>query len=194
MDAPNAIRVANESSLVPDKAKVGWPTHWDYRRRTYGAKLMTELAAEHGVSLGACLKGTRIDRESLNDPIAEITGHQEVDLVTNIIRALPGVPEIGLESGSQYHLPAYGIWGYALMSSPTVRDAVELGLRCVHLTYAFSKFEIAELPDRLRMWVDYGDIPGPARRVLVERDISAVFHMWEELLGEGPRLMPSGTP
>lgn len=160
--------------------------HWDYRRGTYSARLMTELAAEHGVSLGVCLKGTGIDPESLEDPTAEIMGRQELDLVTNIVEALPDVPEIGLDSGRRYHVTAYGIWGYAVMSSPTVRDAAELGLRYLNLTYAFSKFEIQELPGRLRMWIDDSEIPGPARRVLVERDISAVFHMWAELLGERP--------
>ena len=100
--------------------------HWDYRRGTYSARLMTELAAQHGVPLGVCLKGTGIDRESLDDPGAEITGRQELDLVTNIVKALPDMPEIGLEPGSRYHVTAYGIWGYAVMSSPTVRDAVSI--------------------------------------------------------------------
>ena len=48
--------------------------HWDYRRGTYSAKLMTDLAAEHGVPLGTCLEGTGIDPEWLDEPSAEITG------------------------------------------------------------------------------------------------------------------------
>ena len=116
--------------------------HWDYRRATYSARLMTELAAEHGLPLAVCLRDTGIDPESLDDPGAEITGRQELDLVTNIVKALPKVPEIGLESGSRYHVTAYGIWGYAVMSSPTVRDALDLGLRYLNLTYAFSRYEI----------------------------------------------------
>jgi hypothetical protein len=82
--------------------------HWEYRRGTYSAKLMTELAAEHGVPLGTCLEGTGIDPEWLDEPSAEITGSQELQLVTNIVKALPDVPEIGLESGSRYTSPRTG--------------------------------------------------------------------------------------
>ena len=163
--------------------------YWDYRRATYSARLMTELAAEHGLPLEVCLRGTGIDPESLDDPGAEITGRQELDLVTNIVKALPEVPEIGLESGSRYHVTAYGIWGYAVMSSPTVRDALDLGLRYLNLTYAFSRYEIEESAGRLCMILDDSGIPQPARRTLVERDLSAVFHMWGQLLGEPPPLV-----
>jgi AraC-like DNA-binding protein len=163
--------------------------HWDYRRGTYSARLMTELAAEHGVQLGTCLEGTGIDPEWLDDPSAEITGRQECELVTNIVKALPDVPEIGLESGSRYHVTAYGIWGYAVMSSPTARDAVDLGLRYLNLTYAFSRFDIEERADRVCMFFDDSGIPEPAQRALVERDLSAVFHIWAELLGEPPPII-----
>jgi AraC-like DNA-binding protein len=150
---------------------------------------MTELAAQHGVPLRVCLKGTGIDPEVLDDPAAEITGRQELDLVTNIVEALPEVPEIGLESGTRYHVTAYGIWGYAVMSSRTVRDAVELGLRYLNLTYAFSRFEVEEAGGRVFMVLEDEGIPGPARRALVERDLSAVYHMCSELLGEAPPLI-----
>lgn len=163
--------------------------HWDYRRGIYSARLMTELAVEHGVPLEVCLKGTGIDRESLDDPGAEITGRQELDLVTNIVKALPDMPEIGLESGSRYHVTAYGIWGYAVMSSPTVRDAVELGLRYLNLTYAFSRFALEQAGGRMFLVLDDEGIPDPARRALVERDLSAVHHMWGQLLGEAPPLI-----
>lgn len=163
--------------------------HWDFRRGIYSARLMTELAAEYGLPLGECLKGTGIDPESLDDPTAEITGRQELALVTNIVRGLPDVAEIGLESGSRYHVTAYGIWGYAVMSSPTVRDAIELGLRYLHLTYAFSKFEIEEAGGRVLMILHDEGIPEPARRALIERDLAAVHHMWGQLLGERPPLV-----
>ena len=158
--------------------------HWDYRRGTYSVRLMTELAAEHGLALGVCLEDTGIDPESLDDPGAEITGRQELELVANIVEALPNVPEIGLESGSRYHVTAYGIWGFAVMSSPTVRDALGLGLRYLNLTYAFSQVAIEESAGRLFLILDDTDIPEPARRALVERDLSAIFHMWAQLLGK----------
>jgi hypothetical protein len=75
------------------------------------------------------------------------------------------------------------------MSSPTVRDAAELGLRYLNLTYAFSRFVTEERAGRLCAIVDDSGIPEPARRVLVERDLSAVFHMWTELLGEPPPIV-----
>jgi len=70
-----------------------------------------------------------------------------------------------------------------------VRDAIDLGLRYLNLTYAFSRFTIDEARGRLHMILDDEGIPGPARRVLVERDLSAVYHMWGQLLGESPPLI-----
>jgi AraC-like DNA-binding protein len=37
--------------------------------------------------------------------------------------------------------------------------------------------------------LDDEGIPDPARRVLVERDLSAIHHMWGQLLGEAPPLI-----
>ena len=59
----------------------------------------------------------------LEDLKGEIEASDELAVIVNLIRLLPNVPGLGLEAGSRYRLTTYGIWGYALISSPTLHTA-----------------------------------------------------------------------
>jgi len=132
---------------------------WNVRRGIGSVHLLVDLAAEHGVPAHASLRGSRIAAERLEDPFAEIEASQELTVVRNLVRHLGDVPGIGLEAGRRYRLTAYGIWGYALLSSRTLRSAIEFGIRYLDLTFAFSRFRAENAPNGLRVVLDDRDIP-----------------------------------
>ena len=51
----------------------------------------------------------------------------ELTVLRNLATALQGRTGLGLELGARYHVTAFGILGYALMSSRTVGEAMEPG-------------------------------------------------------------------
>jgi len=97
---------------------------WGVRRGIGSVHLLVGLAADHGIPASACLKGSHIRADSLANPLAEIEAAQELTVVRNLVRHLGHLPGIGLEAGRRYRLTAYGIWGYALLSSRTLGSAV----------------------------------------------------------------------
>ena len=143
------------------------------RRGIASVHMLVGLAAEHGMPATACLRGSGIAPRLLQEPGAEIEARQELSVVRNILRYLGGEPGLGLIAGSRYQLTAYGIWGYALLASRTLRSAIEIGCRYMDLTFAFTRFRAETHPDELRVVMDDSDIPEDCRQFLVERSASA---------------------
>ncbi len=157
------------------------------RRTVVSAQLLTQLAAEHGMPTERCLHGTGLDATTLADPGAEIAPAQELQLVRNIVGALGHVPGLGLEAGLRYHLSAYGIWGFALLSSPNFRAVADLVSRFLDLSYAFVRFRLDAAEDAFWVAMDDQDIPQDTRQFLLERDFAACCNV----IGE---LRPGGLP
>ena len=72
--------------------------------------MLCELTSDRGLDPDLCLEGTGIDRASLTDPAAEITAHQELRLIENLVEALDDSEGVGLDAGIRYRLTTYGIW------------------------------------------------------------------------------------
>src|SRR5271166_5889434 len=71
------------------------------------------------VQLLVWLESTGLEEESLRDTAATVSARQELTVIANLLRALGDPPGLGLEAGIRYHLTTYGIWGFAMISSPT---------------------------------------------------------------------------
>ncbi|MBV8468656.1 MAG: AraC family transcriptional regulator ligand-binding domain-containing protein [Burkholderiaceae bacterium] len=112
-----------------------------------------------------------------------VSAGQELTVASNLLRDEPGV---GLQVGLSYHLSAYGILGYGLMSSATGADALALARRFLPLTYAFTSIahrrngrfdELAfEPPDELAPTL---------QRFVVERAMGATSRLVRDVLGGG---------
>ncbi|SNR36452.1 transcriptional regulator, AraC family [Haloechinothrix alba] len=157
---------------------------WDVRRPAASALLLTKLGAESGVATRTCLRGSGVTAEQLEDPSTELTAAQELTITRNLLDAL-GHPEgLGLRAGARYHLTTHGIWGFALISSPTLRSAIDVGLRFLDLTYSYCRIEVREGERGLLLVLAAPDVPVDLRRFAVERDVAAIRTLQSDLLAE----------
>ncbi|HEX5360346.1 MAG TPA: AraC family transcriptional regulator, partial [Fluviicoccus sp.] len=157
---------------------------WPERRSISSARILTGLAADYGVTPEQCLRGTGIPPAHLEDNTREIDARQELRIVDNLLDACGGFrPGMGLAAGLRYHLTSYGIWGYALISSPTLRDAIQMGMRYLDLSFAFVRVRFEEEPDRARLVLDSSAIPSACRAFLLERDMACIIALVEDLFG-----------
>lgn len=164
-------------------------TPWPNRRNIASMRALTRLAEQFSISLAQCLKQTEVSIHQLNDPYAQVDASQELQLVDNIIAAYGGYqPLLGLQAGRYYHLDTYGMWGFALISSPTLRDAIDLGLRYLDLTFAFNQVRLQEHDDEVCLMLDDSAIPKPCQQFLLDRDMSSIMTMFEELFNYRPLL------
>lgn len=150
-------------------------TLWPTRRSAISAQLLTQFGLDHGLSLGACLKGTELNIGLLGDLGAEIDAEQELRLIRNLVQHLGHLPGIGLKAGLRYHLNTYGIWGFALLSSPTFRSAAQLGLRYLDLTYAFHGMRLEEADEHAHLILDERGIPEDLRDFIAQRDAAGIL-------------------
>lgn len=159
------------------------PTPWPSRRSIFSVQLLTQLGLDLGLSLELCLRDSGLGPAQLTQPNAEIEAASELQLIANLIQALPAVTNLGLQAGRRYRLTTYGAWGYALLNSATVRQAAELGLRYHSLTYAFTRLSLSEAIDGISLYFDGSALPAPLHDFIVQRDMLAALQVVSELLG-----------
>ncbi len=158
--------------------------HWDFQRGIASMQLQAQLGLDHGLSLDACLEGTGVTPAQLGDAAAVVGAHQELALVRNLVRRLGQVPGLGLEAGTRYHFTAYGILGFAIVSSRDLRSAMDVALRYLNLTYAYNHITGEESDGEMRLVFDDSAIPEDVRRFLLERDAAAAFTLQREMFSQ----------
>ena len=101
---------------------------------------LVQTAAEFGIAAEVVLNGTGLVDAALADGKAICTVDQYLTACSNALRHC-GDPRLPIEVGKSLHLSAYGLYGFALMCSPTVRSGFEFAVRYHGL--ATPIFEIA---------------------------------------------------
>ncbi|MBO0854361.1 MAG: AraC family transcriptional regulator [Nocardia sp.] len=156
----------------------------DVPRPPTGALLTVRLGEQRGVDPAVCLRGSGLDLDGLVDPQRMVRASQELVVIRNLIRALGAEPGLGLEAGSMFRLSSYGIWGFALLSSPTLRSAIDVALQFLDLTFAFCDIEGRTVGQELQLAVAGTRLPTDSERFLVERDIAGVQTIQRDLFVE----------
>lgn len=150
-------------------------------RPALSARLLLEFATERGLPMREALAGLELEPASLMAPDARIDSHAELALIANVVHRLGDRPGLGLELGQRYHLTAYGFWGFALLSSPTLRAALETGLRYLDLSYSYLRVRLRDQDEHTGLIFDADAVPAALRRFLLERDIAALAVILREL-------------
>lgn len=94
----------------------------------YKIATLADAAAEHGISVEAVLAGTGLVPDLIRDPHGLTSIADYIRACENMIAAGADL-SVAFEVGSRLHLSAYGMYGYALMCSPTVRDFFDFAVR-----------------------------------------------------------------
>lgn len=89
---------------------------------------LVETLEEQGVAPDLVLRGTGLSPAQLQDALTKTSVRQYVDACANAIR-LSNDPHIPFLVGSKLNLFKYGMYGYAAMSCPTLREYFRIGER-----------------------------------------------------------------
>ena len=149
-------------------------------RNITSAQIIINYGLEKGISTADLLSGSGISPAQLSDDQLQIEDQQEFQILSNLSRYIDDPFRAGIELGSRYHLNSYGIMGYALLSSSTLRKALEVGLRYLGLSYAFS--DIYLMPSEHDVGLGFRcDIEGDLGVMILVRDMWAVSIIQKEL-------------
>lgn len=150
--------------------------YWDFPRGTAGARGLVAAGAEFGLSAERCLHGTGLDEHRLAQPQTAVQAGHELQIMRNLVTALgEETAGVGAAAGCRFTLGSFGIWGFALLTSPTVGDAITLAVQYVQLTYAFVRVGIEQpRPRQVVVTFDDTEIPSDVRAIACERDFTGM--------------------
>jgi len=150
------------------------------KRDINSLRIIYSYALEQGMDSESLLQGTRIKASQLSDSESQIDDEQELHVLQNLLDYFGDPFWLGAELGLRYQLTSYGIVGYALLSSETLRKASVLGVRYLALTYAFSDICLNEQDDHFILTF-HTSIQGKLGELVLIRDIWAVSVIYKEL-------------
>lgn len=158
-------------------------SYWHYRRGAASVRVLVEFARAQGVDAASLLQNSGLTEPALDDPNLEIAAAQELRVIARLLRLKPALAGAGRELGLHYHFSSYGLWGYGLISSATLGDALTLALRYIALTYAFTGISLHEEAALAVLRFDEPDLEPALRRFVTERDLAAAALLVRELVG-----------
>ncbi|WP_123026283.1 AraC family transcriptional regulator [Mycolicibacterium stellerae] len=145
------------------------------RRPVVAARVLCAVAAEVGVSVSDVLAGTSVTPADLEAPDGAVSSADEITMARTLLRLAPKPAGIGVAVGSRINLTNLGMFGFAAMSSGTLRELISVGLRFFSLTTLHSSIVLSERQSECEITVDAGHLPADVRRFFMERDIAAIM-------------------
>ena len=116
-----------EPTLRRHESDLGALTH-----SMQGLAALIGAMADLGVGADALFEGTGISPAAVADPERRISHRQKLALFGNVLRLSPE-PAIGLLAGQRQRISDFGVFGYAVLTSATLGDAVAFGIKHVRL-------------------------------------------------------------
>src|SRR5580692_5554968 len=102
---------------------------WNEKRYApYKVAALVEVLNEQGISPEASLSGSGLSPESLTQPNTLTSIRQYITVCHNALQ-LSNNPETPFSVGSRIPLSAYGMYGFALVCSPTIREYFQVAVK-----------------------------------------------------------------
>jgi len=139
-----------------------------HRRANLSVQTMLQVLAEHGKDPSSCLEGTHLTPANLLSSETKISDDEEIRILEKALAELPKKAGYGVRSGGTFHATTYGAWGLAIMSSPTVREAMEVGVR-YSAPFMLSKLSMHTEASMLKLAIDMEALPDSIRLYIFER-------------------------
>jgi AraC-like DNA-binding protein len=119
--------------------------------------LLVDILGEEGISAESALAGSGIDPAQVRNPATRVSARQSLAVFANAQR-LSHDPALALHAGKRVHITHLGLYGYALLSSATPRDAIDFAIRYRPLASPLIGLDFAEI-DGHPAWT-FSDIRG----------------------------------
>lgn len=142
--------------------------------------MMCDAAAEYGIERDRCLRGTDITEAQLSDAGAKVALRQEIAVIRNFVEAMPDRWGLGVAIGKRYHTNIFGIWGFALLSSPTPRAAIDTAIKYAKLSFLIAEMRLTTIDGAPAIAFDTSTLEPSIRGFVVERHMAATLNFTRE--------------
>lgn len=150
------------------------------------AIIVDALLAE-GASASATLRGAKISEGDLRSPVTRISINQILDIYRNAI-VITKDPFFGYHTGLKVHLSAYGLYGFAILSSRNFRQTFDFAIKYHDLADPLVSIAYNET-DRLGIWsvipLEHPSIESSLYRFIVELQFGIHISLHRDVMGSG---------
>lgn len=157
---------------------------WDIPRPVATCRHLLQSARLHRIDAADCLAGTGVTPADIDDSATEVQASQELAILRNILGRVKDPHEFARDVGLQYNFANTGVFGYALLASPTLGDAVNMACRYATLASTFLRLTRRDTPGGAVVEFDDSAVPADVRNFMLERDLFALTSMVPLLVGQ----------
>lgn len=154
----------------------------------YPAHVMAAIVgtlADEGIPAADALRHSDIDPLALHSPATRLSMRQMLLVCRNAL-ALSTDPLVALRAGARMHIAACGIYGYALLSSPSHAHAVDFALKYDRMLGQFADMSFERADGRATWTVHMNlatDATDPLYRFLLEYKLAGTLTVMKDLYG-----------
>jgi AraC-like DNA-binding protein len=148
------------------------------------ASIVQSLASE-GVSAAEALRGTHLSPHMLRTPGIRVSFNQMIDACRNA-EQLSRDPRFAFHTGLRFHVTTYGMFGFAILSSVTLRQAISFALQYQELATPLLDFSFREEHGRgkwILLPIHDARIDSALNRFLVELELAAGISLARDIMG-----------
>jgi AraC-like DNA-binding protein len=153
-----------------------------FTMHAYYLTTMVGLLADEGVSERELLRDTGL--ESIQSQAEFSVSAAQMDAVSGNAIELSRDKQFGLRLGSRINISSQGIFGYALMTSATVGDALKLLIRYSRAILPSIRIAVQQRAGRVDVLVEATHLPLDLERFYCEVLYAAIMHSGSLLIGE----------
>lgn len=158
------------------------PTH---SRLPGSLRILCDTAADYSVSAEKCLEGTNLTTFDLYGSETKVTFKQEVLAIQNFLRHARYREGLGIEMGYRIKPEDMGIWGYAVLTSPTVRASLLAAMDYSRLSFVIARMDLIEHGNEAMISFDISYLPSDVRKFVLERHLTVFFNFASASLPKG---------
>lgn len=157
------------------------------------------VTASNPLQAGECLAAGGLSLADLSNPLCRISLNQHAQIHSAFNQSADN-PLLGLEVGKRLHLTSYGIVGFALLSSATLRDALEIAAQFGLLMNLKLALQITDNDDTARLELsDHYGLSNGQEGFWYYLEISKLITLLQDILGlsfrcQGVELSINATP
>ena len=153
-------------------------------RTITSVRLICDAAKGKGISVADCLRDTDLSESEIGHDDLKLTVEQEIAVIRNYVSLSGGPVGLGAEIGFQMHVNVFGIWGFAILTSPTMRAAFLTAIDYVKLSFVLAKLSFAETETVGELTFDMSELPNAIEPFVLERHTVVTLNFLKESLPE----------
>jgi len=161
--------------------------------RVYSANVIATIVKcleREGVTPSLALEGTRLNPRALHSPMTRVSLNQRLQVYRNAV-SLSHDPHFAYHTGQTIHVSTYGMYGFAILSSTSLRQGIEFAARYHQLATPLVDISF-RVDDRRGIWslepIAHSSIDNEVSRFLIELHLSILITLHRDCMG--PEFVP----